>query len=258
VDRQDSFEDFIKGLEEPGLVNWADMPTYNTVMALAAGVGLILVALAIREFVQRAAGHEVVINTNGYAAGFAVTGIIQFVTGLHMTLTWPLAAGGFAFDNIIFGETTLAFGTLLLIAAFFMWKKGDELAGAPSPLVAAAHTTKPISIFVGGLGLALFAITLAGLVYQLYTAPPQEPISGFFAPWPMFEAIFLSALFFIVGLGAFLFPIAVYRTSGGKAEAQGGGLWTAIIWLWIVGGVIFGLFGVLNFYSHIGFIVNTQ
>lgn len=255
---QDSFLDFIRGIEAPGLVNWAEMPTYNTIMALAAGVGLVMVALLIRDLVRASndgLAADETINTDGYAMGFAVVGLIQFLTGLHMTLTWPLAAGGFAYDNIIFGETTLPFGVLLLFAAFYLWRKGDALVAAPNPLVAATRTLKPVSLFVGGLGLALFAVTLAGLVYRLYAAPPQEPVSGFFAPYPWFEAIFLSALFFIIGLGAFLLPIATFRTAENKTKS---GPWKAIFWLWMIGGVMVALFGAMNFYTHIGFIVNTQ
>lgn len=249
----------MRGLESPGLIDWAAMPTYNTIMALAAGTGLVMMAMFIRDFARVRKGEDnSSTNTNGYATGFLVVGLIQFVTGLHMTVTWPLAEGGFAYDNIIFGETTLAFGTLLIIAGIFLWKKGPELLSAQDPTASTMSTLKPVSIFVGGLGLALFAITLAGLVYQLYAAPPQEPVSGFFAPYPWFEAIFLSALFFIVGLGAFLFPIAVFRTAEGKIATTGEGLWKTISWLWIVGGVIFGLFGAMNFYTHIGFIINTQ
>ncbi|KMY24005.1 hypothetical protein ACU19_00905 [Actinobaculum suis] len=269
MEQQDSFTDFMRGVESPGLVNWAEMPTYNTIMALAAGVALVMIALLIRDFGRAAQGktegmplhtESAPLNTDAYAIGFAVVGIIQFFTGLHMTVTWPLASGGFAFDNIIFGETCLAFGTLLVVAAFYLWKRGQAVREADNPLVVMAGTLRPLSIFIGGLGLALFSITLAGLVYQLYAAPPQEPISGYFAPYPWFEAIFLSSMFFLVGLGAFLFPFAVYRTNGnkGNAEAQGQGLWRVIFWVWIVGGVIFGLFGALNFYTHIGFIVNTQ
>lgn len=34
--------------------------------------------------------------------------------------------------------------------------------------------------FVVGLGMAMFAIALAGVLYQLFAAPAQEPVSGFF------------------------------------------------------------------------------
>lgn len=253
---QDSVEDFFTGIETPGLVNWAEMPTYNTIMALAGGVGLLMLALFLRDLVKARPGSATTLSTDSYAMGFGVVGLIQFVTGVHMTLTWPLAKGGFPFDNIIFGETTLAFGTMLLFAALYLWRRGEVIAASDAPLVTMSRGMRPTSLFAGGMGLALFGITLAGFVYQFYAAPPQEPLSGFFAPWPLLEAAALSLLFFIVGVGAVLLPIAVYRTTE-EAPRAAEGIWNAIIWLWIIAGVMFALFGAMNFYTHIGFIVNT-
>lgn len=242
--------DFITGDDGTGLViDWAQMPTYNTIMSVAAGAGLILLVM-----LGRALTREKVLRPEGWAVASGVLGVILTLTGAHMTLTWPLAPD-FAFDNIVFGETSLGFGVLLLGASFLLWKRGAMLAAAADPGAELAAFARPISIFVAGLGLGLFGIAAAGIVFQLFAAPPAEPISGAFAQWPVVEATFMSLLFALIGLGAVLFPFALrsfssHSTVGGVAKAMG------VVWL--VTGVIFVLFGAMNFYTHIGLIVNTM
>ncbi|MFD1248287.1 DUF981 family protein [Nocardioides ginsengisoli] len=232
-------------------IDWANMPTYNTIMAVAVGAGLISLVLLGRELLRAPEDVE----PAGWALSFGVLGTILTTTGLHMTLTWPLAAGGFPFDNIIFGETSLGFGVLLLAAALYLWKRGATALAASKPLQSLARVAQPITVFVGGLGLSLVAIAVAGIKYQLFAAPPQEPISGAFADHPMVEATFMSLLIAVVGLGALAFAVLVNRVrSTGTA-----GVWARITgWLWAVSGVLFLLFGAMNFFTHIGLIVNTM
>lgn len=227
-------------------IDWSAMPTYNTVMAVAAGAGLLLVVGLIR----RVAAPKSEIVPEGWAVAFGVLGIILTVTGLHMTLTWPLAEGGFPFDNIIFGEPSLAFGVLMLGAAFLLWHRGSLLGRAPDRLTYVAKVAGPSSVFIFGMGLGSFGIAVAGVWYQLFAAPPEEPISGMFADYPMVEAAFISVLYFLVGLGAVLTPLALHSR---------GGRWIGIIrWSWGLAGLAFLLFGALNFFTHIGLIVNTM
>lgn len=171
-----------------------------------------------------------------------------------MTLTWPLAKY-FPFDNIIFGETSLAFGTLLVAASFYLWKKGVDLVGSSDPAKQIAAVASPISIFIGGMGLALFAIACAGLSFKLFAAPPEEPITGFFADYPWLEAIGMSGLFALVGAGAVLAPFASKNFS---CEMSLTNLQKALYLSWLVAGYSFLLFGALNFYTHIGLIINTM
>lgn len=236
--------------QDEGLtIDWAEMPTYNTIMAVAAGVALVgLVWFAREVFKERA-------QSTGWALNFGVLGFILTTTGLHMTLTWPLAAGGFAFDNIIFGETSLGFGVLLLALAFYLWRRGDVLA-EPDAVQRLAKTAQPISLFISFLGLALIAIAVAGVRYELFAAPPEEPISGAFADYPLVEAIFISGLLAIIGIGALLFPLAVRKLAKGQPELTG--TTTLIGWVWAIGGGVFALFGALNFFTHIGLIINTM
>ncbi len=240
---------FFTGEESPGLIDWGNMPTYNTIMALAVGAGLIAVAMFFRDF--RAGKLD---GVEGYALTFGALALILFPTGLHMSLTWPLAPD-FAFDNIVFGETSLGFSVLLGAAAFFLWNKREYYAvGSEASFHGTMKTLRPATIFIAGLGLALFGIALAGVVYTLFAAPAEEPISGAFADWPMMEASFLGVLFTMVGLGAVLLPFAVRSTN----EDTISGLFKTIEWLWLISGAIWLLFGAMNFYTHIGLIVNTM
>ncbi|WP_345102233.1 DUF981 family protein [Nocardioides kongjuensis] len=112
-----------------------------------------------------------------------------------------------------------------------------------------------MTVFVGGLGLSLVAIAVAGIKYQLFAAPAEEPISGEFANHPMVEATFMSLLIAIVGLGALAFAVLVNRVRSTGTP----GAWGRVTgWLWGVSGALFLLFGAMNFFTHIGLIVNTM
>lgn len=226
-------------------IDWTRMPTYNTIMAVAAGAGLLLVV----ALGQRLLTHHRIVP-EGWALAFAALGFTLVVTGVHMTLTWPLAGQGFPFDNIIFGEPALAFGVFLSAAAWFLWWRGATLMEAPDPVHRAAVLTGPISVFVMGMGLACFGIAAAGWKYTLFAAPPEEPVSGEFADHPMLEASFISGLYVLVGIGALLFPLALRRRATWPAWVVGG--------CWAVAGLLFLLFGGLNYFTHIGLIVNTM
>ncbi|MEP7213440.1 MAG: DUF981 domain-containing protein [Acidobacteriota bacterium] len=229
------------------VIDWTQMPTYNTIMSVAAGAGLISIVYFAREIV-RGAG----VPLDAWAIAFAVPGFILTVTGAHMTLTWPLAKY-FPFDNIVFGETSLAFGVLLLATAFYLWKRGDAIMDSGNPAKYLARLSQPISIFAFGMGLGLIGIAAAGIRYQLFAAPPEEPITGLFAPYPWLEATGMSAMFGIVGIGAVLLPFAVRSFTGDLGRLQ-----KAVGWAWGLTGAGFLLFGALNFFTHIGLIVNTM
>ena len=230
------------------VIDWANMPTYNTVMSVAVGAGLILLVLLGREILKDP--KKVVYE--GWSLAFAVLGFILTTTGLHMTLTWPLAAGGFPFDNIIFGETSLAFGVLMLAAAVYLWFRGRAALEREDAVEHLSAVARPVSVFVLGMGLGLIAIAIAGVTYQLFAAPPQEPISGAFADYPLVEAIFMSGLIALVGVGAVLFPFGL-RSTPVAAKIR-----VVIGWAWALSGLAFVLFGAMNFFTHIGLIVNTM
>ncbi len=110
-------------------INWEKMPTYNTIMAVAAGAGLVVLVMLGRQLMASPSS----ISPEGYAIGLGVPGLILALTGLHMTLTWPLAPA-FPFDNIVFGETALGFGVLLLASSLYSWRRGAQVLADPDPL----------------------------------------------------------------------------------------------------------------------------
>lgn len=231
------------------VIDWTQMPTYNTIMSIAAGgalISLVRFAAALRR--------EKDVHVESWALAFAVPGFILTVTGTHMSLTWPMAKY-FPFDNIIFGETSLGFGVLLLALAFYLWKRSAVIQASGDAARYLARVSKPASLFALGMGLALIAIAAAGISFKLFAAPAEEPISGNFAAYPWIEAIAMSGLFGLVGIGAVLFPLALRNfaadctlTSSQKTAA----------YCWWLSGLGFFLFGALNFYTHIGLIIHTM
>ncbi len=86
------------------------------------------------------------------------------------------------------------------------------------------------------MGLALGAIALAGLYYQLFAAPPEEPITGMFAPYPWLETTFMSGMFGLVGIGAVLFPFAM---KGFSLGAQPTTMRKVVGFVWYLSGLGF-------------------
>src|SRR5699024_11028455 len=80
--------DFFTGESSPGMIDWTTMPTYNTIMSLAAGAGLLALVLFVRDLLRPHAEDPV--STDGWALTFGSLGVILTLTGLHMSLTWPL------------------------------------------------------------------------------------------------------------------------------------------------------------------------
>ncbi|WP_420451344.1 DUF981 family protein [Ilumatobacter sp.] len=226
-------------------IDWENLPTYNTIMAVAAGAGLYLVARLGRELLSDP--REV--SVDGYSVAFGILAFTLITTGLHMTLTWPLAPA-YPFDNIVFGEASLGFGVLLAGASFFGWRRGAEVMALPDPVGALERIARPTSIFVAGMGLGMIGIAAAGMRYQLFVAPPVEPIAGWwFSRWPWVEATFISGLYLVVGVGAVALTVGLHRR----------GPWYRIAGLcfWATG-VTFLVFGAINYFSHIGLIVETM
>ncbi|MFJ8441437.1 DUF981 domain-containing protein [Kitasatospora griseola] len=242
----DSMTPYAQSLAASGLkIDWAKMPTYNTIMSVAAGAGLLLVVALGRQLLTRGR----IVTPDGWALAFGALGFTLVVTGLHMTLTWPLAGQGFPFDNIIFGEPALAFGVFLLSASFYLWKRAAEFA-VEDGIERTSRVALPISVFVFGMGLACFGIAAAGWKYTLFAAPPEEPISGEFADYPWLEASFMSGLYVLVGIGALLFPFALRTPRTWMSPTIGV--------VWGLAGLAFLIFGGLNYFTHIGLIVNTM
>ncbi|MEA5447434.1 DUF981 domain-containing protein [Leptolyngbya sp. CCNP1308] len=142
---------------------------YITLMLINMVAGLVLLA----DFVYRGLDGA---NLKRWIPGFGLVGAIALVTGLHMTLTWPVP-GSF---NISFGETTVLFGGLYVAAAIAIAQGWDLLslavyaffAGLTSVVVGAriinlGQTQQPLVAGLGfvltGLGGVLAAPTLVYL-----------------------------------------------------------------------------------------------
>lgn len=238
-------------MEEQGLIiDWASMPTYNTIMALATGATLMSLAQIGRHLIEKQK-----MNSTGWALNLALLGILLFTTGLHMTLTWPLGKY-FPYDNIVFGEPSLAIGVLALVMAIYFWKKGERLTAEADPIGKVSGVFIHFRYILYGLGLALIATGVAGIKYQLFAAPPEEPITGMLAPYPMIEATFISLLWAVTGLSALLTPGILNHFADGKTKITGKVKFTYILMYGC--GLVFLLFGAMNYFTHIGLIVNTM
>jgi uncharacterized membrane protein len=222
------------------------MVVYNELVAITAGAGLLGFAWFLASLIGRKR-----VDSEGWAGFFGVTGLLLLVLGLHTTVTWPFGGKGFEYANIAFGQPAAGFGALLVFAAIYLWRHRAALEGeveeANESVLAAL---KPVSIFVGALGLAMGVLAIAFVRFQLGAAPPEEPISGRFGHLPIIEALFLGGLWGVVALGALLFAVAMLTDRPQLLR------WA--VRAWVVGGVVFLLFGAMNFYTHIGMYYNIE
>lgn len=237
-------------------IEWSNTQMYNTIMSIATGIGL-LQLVRFGWLLKR--GRQV--SLEGWAIGFAVSGFILTLLGGAMTLTWPLSKVGFPFDDIIFGEPSLAFGVMLLAGAVILWRMSNKISkneqmtkkfkkDSKVILDQTVEMARPLSYFASAMGLALISIAIAGVYFQLFAAPPEEPISGQFADYPMLEASFISGLYALTGIGAILLPFSLANRESFVVKIMST--------VWTITGVSFTLFGALNYFTHIGLIVNTM
>jgi uncharacterized membrane protein len=231
-------------------------PVYNTLMAIPAGLALVMLAVMGRRLVSGSSIHRY-----AWAAAYGALGFILTLLGAVMTLTWPLT-GPTAFDNIAFGEPSLAFGVILIVGALLLgvdrfWREGAageapvEITKTEWPRL--ATLLQPLSWFGAAMGLALIAIAFVGPFFGPWEAPPQEPISGEFADYPWLENTFIALMYAGIGIGAVLVPFALAPRSLDRAR----GLLRATGALFAVTGTIWVLFGAMNYYTHIGLTINT-
>ncbi len=241
-------------------------PEYNTLMALSAAISLLLIV----QLGWRLLNGKPIVPT-GWVAVFTALGAVMAFLGGVMTVTWPLkevAPNCCQQDNIIFGEPILGFGVVLLTAAYLLWRtnrwwSAHQAAGssgqiavrvAPDDPIADEEFTaklavvlQPLSWFVFALGLALISIAFAGVRFKLYAAPPSEPISGVASGHPYVEAIFISILYALMGIGAVLLPFFLRTMSRTLAKVIGAA--------WLISGVVWLFFAAMNYYTHIGSLV---
>lgn len=232
------------------IIDWAHLPTYNTIMALIAGVALLTIANFGKYLVQKK-----MVSFQGYSINFSVLGSILTITGVHMTLTWPLG-NSFPWDNIIFGEPCFAFGILLLAISFYLWKNKERLTANSNALQEISSTFSSFNILFYALALMLTAIFFAGVQFQFFAAPVQEPISGNFAKWPWLEAWGLSLIFLGIGICSAFMPS--FFTKARKPNYQISTIDKLLYLAFNLTGWFLLTFGAMNYYTHIGLILNTS
>jgi hypothetical protein len=216
---------------------------------LAAGTALLLVASLFRKLAN---GEKPA--AEGFALSFGITGFILIVLGITISVMWPYTKQLHA--NIMMGEPALAFGALLAAASLFLWSRQDlfEYLGEQNDKSdqAIAHilqVLRPVSAWIFATGLMMASLTAAILYYKLGQPPPQEPISGHFSnSWV--EPGFLALLWGITALGALLLPAALIRWNRK--------LLMVTVVCWTISGRLFVLFSAMNYFSHIGLLMNTS
>jgi hypothetical protein len=225
------------------------MILYNTIVGLAAGVALVLVAELFKKLADRKK-----VRVEGYALAFGMTSFILTVLGITISVMWPYTKALHA--NIMMGEPALAFGVLLAAASFFLWRRReifDDLdrnnEKSEQAIAYIAAVMRPVSAWIFATGLMMASLTAAILYYQLGKAPPQEPISGRFAQTSV-ETVFLGLLWGLTSVGALLLPACVLKWSRK--------LLVAAAVCWRVAGILIILFSAMNYFTHIGLLMNTS
>ncbi|MEU3455272.1 DUF981 family protein [Micromonospora sp. NPDC006766] len=207
-------------------------------MGVGVGVALILVVL-----LGRALHRGTATTLDGWALALGSTGVLLAVSGLHMVLTQSIQVEGEQFKSELFGGMVGPLGLLLIAAAIYLWRRGDELLASPDPVCRLYAVAGPPAVLVLGLGLSLIAITVGAAQHEIFgTAPVQEPILGT-APKALVNFGFTS-LFALPGIGATLAPLGVWLRSRPLVAASGVALAAA--------GAGWLLAAVTVFYTHIG------
>ncbi|MBU8857809.1 MULTISPECIES: DUF981 family protein [unclassified Micromonospora] len=174
-----------------------------------------------------------------YAPTFFVLGALLTGLGGAMSLTHPLTANPPV--NIAFGEPCLWLGVMLLAGAMHLWRGGKLTAGA----------LKAISPVVVAVGLILAFCAAAIVRFNLVgSAPAEEPVTGQLHNYPLVENTFFFVLYALAAAGALAFPRVVAGTNHLA--------WTVMRSCWTVAGVSFVLFSAMNYYTHIGLMINLS
>lgn len=201
------------------------MIIYNTLMGWSAGVIVLMFGLTVRRvarhrptLVQVGTGPAVMLTVNG--------AILTFLSAL-MATTWPLTVNPPI--NIAFAEPCLVLGLFALVG-------GIRALVQPSFEIRDLRT---LELGVGAVGLPLLAIALAVFRFDLVgDAPDIEPITGQFKGW---ENTTFGLVYLASAIGCFL--VAARRRM-------------VAAWTFLAVGTFFLLFASLNYYTHIGLLVN--
>ncbi len=123
---------------------------YITLMLINMVAGLVMLATFVYEGLDSS-------NAKRWVPGFGMVGAIALITGIHMTLSWPVK-GSF---NIAYGETSVLFGVLFATTSLALALNWDLFT---------------ISIYGFFAGLAAIAIGIRILNLNLTKAPLMSGI----------------------------------------------------------------------------------
>lgn len=118
------------------------MIDYLTLMLMGLVAGLLTAAWFFWKGVEHA-------DSKGFAAPFGVIGALAFVTGLHMTLTWPIP---YHWADLAFGESFALFGAVLLATSLAL-AKGWSIKPVAALALVAGLAAITVGISLGLLGL---------------------------------------------------------------------------------------------------------
>ena len=183
---------------------------YLTLMLISVAAGEVFLA----AYLWRGIEDD---DQKRWALAFALPGLILLLTGLHMTLTWPLPGA----YNIAFGEPALLFGILLLGAAWALIKGWDLLPVAAYGFFAGLATLF-VSWSIVDYGMTRNP-TLSGLAYAL------TGLAGVLA-WPVLAFFRDNRTVRILGVlvllaAAFLFAFTGYSAYHGHLAKEASGKW---------------------------------
>lgn len=166
----------------------------------------------------------------GYGGLFAICGFILSGLAWFMVLVNPLHVNPPI--NLAFGIPCVAIGAVALGAGLWLWlgMKGMVL--------------NPLLWLLAAVGAIAFVYGLAILRFDLVgDAPPQEPITGQLQGW---ENTAFGLVYILSALGCLLAPW-IFRSHRIQMMARGA---------WYTAGALWLLFGLLNMYTHIGYLIN--
>lgn len=201
------------------------MILYNTLMGVCAALILFTAASALRHYGMASSllGHGVAL----LAAGIPLT-----VLSFAMTLTWPLNVNPPI--NIAFGEPCLLLGVFALVGGFVILRGYYDRPD---------FNLYPTLWTVFGLGLVLTAVSAAILRFNLVgDAPAAEPITGQFQGW---ENTTFGLVYLFGAIGCLLAP-----------WVENYWVYKVVRFSWIGTAIFFLAFSVLNYYTHIGLLIN--
>jgi len=202
------------------------MILYNTLMGICAATILLICSRAV----QVTGPGETI--ARGYGVALLILGApLTFLAGA-MVVTWPLTANPPI--NIAFGEPCLMLGVLALAGGVVVTRTTlgfDDLG--------------PVLWIVGAVGVMLAVIAVAILRFNLVgDAPAAEPITGRVKGW---ENTTFGLVYLVAAAGCLLTPWIT------KHWAR-----TAVRYSWLVAGIFFLAFSALNYYTHIGMLINLE